>query len=81
MNRLITKIKEKILNLGISTIIFIVIGLVGLIICSYVYEWKIFKHLTSPQAFLIYVIAIMSLIWVLTEIWFKKLKGDSDDED
>ena len=81
MNKLLKKIKDKILSLGISTIVFIVIGLIGLIICSYVYQWNIFKHLTSPQALLIYVVGIMSLIWVLTEIWFKKLKGDNEDED
>ena len=81
MNKLFKKIKEKIISVGVGTLVLMVIGLIGLILCAYIYQWNIFEKLTSPQAFLLYMIVAMVSIFVLTELWFKKLRqGDDDDE-
>lgn len=82
MNKLFKKIKEKIIDIGVGTLVLGIICLIGLIICSYIYQWNIYEKLTSPQAFLLYMIGVMVIIFVLTEIWFKKLKkGDDDDNE
>ncbi len=75
--------KKKKLNFKISlgTFVLLVILLISLIIISYIQNWDILGKLTSPQAFLGYMIFFLGGLVLVTETWKAKIMDGDDDED
>lgn len=58
----------------IPIIIFSFIGFVLLVILSIIKDWNIIEKMTSPTAFLIYLVIIVVVLFCIFTIWKEKRK-------
>ena len=72
---------QKRFNISLGTLIMLVILVICLIIIAYIEQWDILGKLTSPQAFLFYMLFFLGGLLFVTEMWKAKIMGENNDED
>ena len=68
-------------NISLGTFVMIIILIILVIIIAYIKKWDILGKLTSPQAFLGYMLFFIGGLLLVTEMWKAKVMGDDNDED
>ena len=64
---------KKYLKLGIGTIIFIIIGLAAFFLAAYLCQWDIWSWFGTQQAYLVYAIIGVVVLFAAFYIWRLKL--------
>lgn len=64
---------KKYLKLGIGTVIFIFVGIAAFFLAAYLCQWDIWSWFTSNQAYLIYAIIVVVILFAIFLIWRLKL--------
>lgn len=75
------KKKNKIYNISLGTFVMVLILIACVVFIAYIQKWDILGKLTSPQAFLGYMLIFIIGLLVITETWKAKVMGEDEDED
>lgn len=64
---------KKLLKVGIGTIIFVIVGLVAFFLAAYLCKWDIWSWFGTTQAYLVYAIVGLAILFVGFLLWRLKL--------
>ena len=73
--------KKKLFEFSLGTFVFVLILIACVVFIAYIQKWDILGKLTSPQAFLGYMLIFIIGLLVITETWKAKVMGEDEDED